>query len=757
MRLTPIPTPTISGPRNGGGISFAPVLGRGPQGLPGPGSAAWVAGEAVTTGAVRQAPDGSYIKATASRTTRSSFDATEQGFWTSVGSDPTTFDGIKLAASTAQAMRKPTQPLVGAQQIVDSLSSTPLTGWSVASPVTGLSYPYTSAAVTAFNLLSGGSYVANDLLLTEPLYATPRKDPIFRISGPFKYLFDSSSQHVGTWIASRQDSGLTGGTTGNQGQAAWSIPAGSRYIMLPFRAVGSGTTVMKARIWASKDGGPLKPFRALSDHDGNIEITLPADGLYGFLPIDLGATGQWNIVIDCANATWGGVWTLATLPPAAPTVRAGRALLIGDSFFTPEQGQFATSAGAVMRIVRSLGMEAHVSAQGGTGVCARGAGDVYLNYLERVTQAGGDVDGFFDDTDQPAYIGVLLSQNDETKGFAGTSSFDTNFAALMRALRGRFPNAPIDVYGIMHTRSETGPASGGRPYATKNDAYFALEDQAQAFIAANPDLNIGYVPGLLRAGIATGTGYMGATTGTGTSDTATWTDGSHASPINGTAPTGHGQIATQVLAVTTAKRPQILRPDGGYQRTRTVTPAEWSALQTAATADGVSTLTAKAVAAAYRPVIDLGSVAITGLVTGTTYLWAPTVGVVTAATAGSAAAAFQIDASQYAISGLTTKMRLSLNGFVNATAPGCDIVAELVLAGALSGAGDPSIAVGASLSPAYVATITAPAAGAKPAVSSGQQNAPGTNTFYVVKITVSANMAAGSTVRLRGKLEVNNV
>ena len=99
MRLTPIPTPTISGPRNGGGISFAPVLGRGPQGLPGPGSAAWVAGEAVTTGAVRQAPDGSYIKATASRTTRSSFDATEQGFWTSVGSDPTTFDGIKLAAS----------------------------------------------------------------------------------------------------------------------------------------------------------------------------------------------------------------------------------------------------------------------------------------------------------------------------------------------------------------------------------------------------------------------------------------------------------------------------------------------------------------------------------------------------------------------------------------------------------------------------------------------------------------------------------
>ena len=116
MRLTPIPTPTISGPRNGGSISFAPVLGRGPQGLPGPGSAAWVAGEAVTTGAVRQAPDGSYIKATASRTTRPSFDATEQGFWTSVGSDPTTFDGKALSASIAQGIAPTTATAVAAKQ-----------------------------------------------------------------------------------------------------------------------------------------------------------------------------------------------------------------------------------------------------------------------------------------------------------------------------------------------------------------------------------------------------------------------------------------------------------------------------------------------------------------------------------------------------------------------------------------------------------------------------------------------------------------
>ena len=113
MRLTPIPTPTISGPRNGGSISFAPALGRGPQGIPGPGSAAWVPGEAVATGAIRQAPDGSYIKATVNHTTRPSFDATEQGYWTSVGSDPTTFDGIKLAASIAAYIdAHPTGPSV---------------------------------------------------------------------------------------------------------------------------------------------------------------------------------------------------------------------------------------------------------------------------------------------------------------------------------------------------------------------------------------------------------------------------------------------------------------------------------------------------------------------------------------------------------------------------------------------------------------------------------------------------------------------
>ena len=127
-------TPPNIAPRNGGTVSMRAVLPPGPtgpqgptgatgatgpqgatgagpqgvQGLPGPGSAAWAPSTAVTTGAIRQAPDGSYIKSTADRTTRSSFDATEEGFWTSTLADPTSVDGRALSASLARKDAAPT-------------------------------------------------------------------------------------------------------------------------------------------------------------------------------------------------------------------------------------------------------------------------------------------------------------------------------------------------------------------------------------------------------------------------------------------------------------------------------------------------------------------------------------------------------------------------------------------------------------------------------------------------------------------------
>lgn len=82
-----------------GGTTVRPSLGQGAQGLPGPGSAAWAALTAVTSGAVRQAPDGSWIKSTANRTTRASFDATEETFWTAVLGTDGTVEATALSAA----------------------------------------------------------------------------------------------------------------------------------------------------------------------------------------------------------------------------------------------------------------------------------------------------------------------------------------------------------------------------------------------------------------------------------------------------------------------------------------------------------------------------------------------------------------------------------------------------------------------------------------------------------------------------------
>lgn len=71
----------------------------GLQGLPGPGSAAWTAAQAVTTGSVRQAPDGSWIKSTANRTTGATFDVTEQTFWVPVLATAGTLEADALSAS----------------------------------------------------------------------------------------------------------------------------------------------------------------------------------------------------------------------------------------------------------------------------------------------------------------------------------------------------------------------------------------------------------------------------------------------------------------------------------------------------------------------------------------------------------------------------------------------------------------------------------------------------------------------------------
>ena len=85
-----------------GGL-IRPIYAQGPPGdpgPPGPGSAAWAASTAVTAGEVRQHTDGSWMRSNATRTTGSTLDATEEGFWTAVLSSPGTFEADALSAST---------------------------------------------------------------------------------------------------------------------------------------------------------------------------------------------------------------------------------------------------------------------------------------------------------------------------------------------------------------------------------------------------------------------------------------------------------------------------------------------------------------------------------------------------------------------------------------------------------------------------------------------------------------------------------
>jgi hypothetical protein len=85
----------------------------------------WQPSVAVTSGATRQAPDGSRIKSTASRTTRSSFDATEKTFWKSVLGTAGTMEADDLTASYAgrvtgprgvQRVKQELRPLFGIEE-----------------------------------------------------------------------------------------------------------------------------------------------------------------------------------------------------------------------------------------------------------------------------------------------------------------------------------------------------------------------------------------------------------------------------------------------------------------------------------------------------------------------------------------------------------------------------------------------------------------------------------------------------------------
>lgn len=92
---------------------------QGDQGLSAVGSVAWTASQAVSKGSVRQAPDGSWIKSTAARTTGSTFNATEQAFWLVVENYADEFNLNQTLAKLKNDMHRGI-PLA-TQQVVDRL------------------------------------------------------------------------------------------------------------------------------------------------------------------------------------------------------------------------------------------------------------------------------------------------------------------------------------------------------------------------------------------------------------------------------------------------------------------------------------------------------------------------------------------------------------------------------------------------------------------------------------------------------------
>jgi hypothetical protein len=624
---------------------------------------------------------------------------------------------------TQRRVRREATPLVGSQLVADSLAQAVMTGQSVGTRTAGLAGTgLAAAALAALNTMSGGSYTAAQIAGLEPNYAAPRSDTVYRIVGNFRaYNNDPVGQHVGHFISGRTDALPIGGATGSTGQISVSFP--DRYLVMVMRDFPGST--QKVRFWASKAGGPIKPFRAITDQDGNEQFaTSSSDGLYWVVPIDLGATGPWTITMDFDLGTFGGFYTIGAASTLTyPTIPVPRGLIIGDSFSVPGQGQFSSSLGFVPQLARTLGMEWHVSGNGGTGICARnGSPGTSLNYLERLPY---DVDPYFTDTDPPAVIVVQGSQNDRTYGFAGTSALDTNIAALCSGLRGRFPRTPMFITGIMHTHTETW-----------NSEYFQIEDQILAFLAAHPDLNITYVPGLLRSGIAYGSGYMGHATGDGPSDTMTWTDSSHASPIT-QSPSGAGTIAAQIASIAAGARARVWMQATGLARAPT----------------GASqAVTLGQIVGERRRIPERNGILTAG--GANAYVIGPA-SVVQVGQPGSAIGAFPIDPADHAIAGYTAKLRVKVVLGVNGTAPACNFLVGLYSGAGMTNAnGDASINAGTLVTGASL-TITTPALQSRTFQSvTVNLSLLSASAFNYVAITPSAAMAANSSVFAHVEVDV---
>lgn len=636
-----------------------------------------------------------------------------------VASGVATLDGVsKLTASQLPAnvveesqladyLRKDTpaiQPVLGGTTLQDLLTDSTVSGPVIGTRSTGHSTSsMAGAATTLINTMSGGSYTSGNLTRTQPNYADPKADTVYRLSGPFNYWGGSTAtaQQVGQFQTARTDATPDGGgMTGSYGEISFRFSG--RYLVQVMRDT-SGTQYIE--YFAGKDGAAMKPFRALSNQNGQEIFTSPGDGLYYLVPIDLGSSGDWQIKMYTESATFGGFFFLSTDQLTHPNWRAGKLLLLGDSFSVPGQGQYRHSLGFIPMLGRALGMDVHLSGQGGTGYRAKGFisfGPVVesnlLNYEQRLPY---DVDRYFNDNYRPDAIVVLGSQNDRSGEFDGTATLDNSIAAVLGGLYDRFPGVPLFATGLMHTRTETW-----------NSEYETINTQIKTFIDANPDMNIQYIRSLLQDNNTYGTGYQGNTNGSGPSDTLTWTDSSHPSAAttrslpgtdylgNG----GQGAIARKIRDEIFRLAPYRARKNPGYiaaaASTKTTNASELTS-GTLSVARLASDLVARRrLIRRWVTRLDATNTQASGVDRTPGESFAPYA--VAFGAAGSARAVEVVDPADYAVSGKTTQFILTAtvkNGGVAITTGGLGVV--LVNVNAISGGTS-----GTDPSATYSGTIT---------------------------------------------------
>lgn len=596
------------------------------------------------------------------------------------------------------------QPVLGGASLQSLITDTTVSGPTIGTRTTGLSTStMPAAAATLINTMSGGSYTSGNLTRTQPNYADPKTDTTYRISGPFNYWGGSTAtaQQVGQFQTARTDSTPDGGgMTGSYGEI--SVRFRGRYLVQVMRDT-SGTQYIE--YFAGKDGAAMQPFRALSSQNGQEIFTPPGDGLYYLVPIDMGSSGDWQIKMYTESATFGGFYFISTDQLTYPNWRAGKLLLLGDSFSVPGQGQYRHSLGFVPLLGRALGMDVHLSGQGGTGYRAKGfvsfgpvVESTLLNYEQRLPY---DVDRYFDDTYQPDAVVVLGSQNDRSGEFDGTATLDNSIAAVLGGLYDRFPGVPLFATALMHTRTETW-----------NAEYETINTQIKSYIDANPDMNIQFVRSLLQDGNTYGTGYQGATNGTGPSDTLTWTDSSHPSAaITRSLPDssylgngGQGAIARKIRDEILRLTPYRARQNPGFiaanQSTKTTNAGELVSGTLSVARLATDLVARRRLVRRWVTRLDATNTQASGVDRTPGESFAPYA--VAFGAAGSARAVEVVDPADYAVSGKTTQFILAVtlkNGGIAITTGGLGVV--LVSVNAVSGGSG-----GTDPSATYSGTIT---------------------------------------------------